>query len=742
MHRAMPLIAQAVAAFAAGLLLGFGGFPEAGAAAAAALGLAGVPARHRTRLAVAAMLGAGLLAARADEAHRAACRARARAVREWRVRLDEGAGPGAFVAGDAEARGCALRASLTVARGAAGAGAMVRVRGDVAPTARGIRIAHAELAPDGAGSALVALRAEAGARIDALFGADAPLVRALLIADQRAVDPAIRDRFARAGIVHMLSISGLHVAILAAAVRLLFLALRLRPSAASIGTIGVVAAYVALIGAPPPALRSGVMLGLAALARLTQRPLSAWGVLALGAAAPLALDLRAAADLGWQLSVLGMASLIAGGLLARRWIAPRLRGWRAAAAGVALISTIATLASAPLVAWYFGRVSLVAPLTNIAATPVVAVLQPTLFLALLLSPWPAAARLVAAAAHPMLAAFGAVASAGAAIPGASLVVAPTMLQALCCGAAAAALLAACAARYPARPLAAVLAALAAAAWAPDVISAPHGLELHVIDVGQGDAVALRTPRGRWILTDAGRAWPGGDAGRATVIPYLRRYGGRVALFVLTHPHADHVGGAASVFRALHPGAYWDGAYAGTSEPYIASLAAADSTGVPWHRAHPGDSLVIDGVTLRVLAPDSAWTVELANPNLASVVTLVRFGAVRFLLMGDAERGEEDRILARYGEGVRAQVLKVGHHGSKTSSTDGFLGAVRPRVAVISVGAGNSYGHPSPEVLAALAHAGADVLRTDLEGTIVVRTDGARLEVEENGERWTVHDAPR
>jgi len=408
---------------------------------------------------------------------------------------------------------------------------------------------------------------------------------------------------------------------------------------------------------------------------------------------------------------------------------------------LALISTIATITSAPLVAWYFGRISLIAPLTNIAATPVVGLLQPMLFLALALTPWPAAASLAADAAHPLLALFGVIADVGSRIPGAAIPVAPALLAAACAGAMAVALLVACASHFPSRPLIVALACGAAALWLPDVVGRPARLELHVIDVGQGDAIALRTPAGRWIVTDAGRVWNGGDAGRSTVVPYLRRFGGAVALFVLTHPHADHAGGAATLLRALHPAAYWDGAYAGTSETYRASLLAADSAGVPWHRARPGDSLDVDGVRLRVLAPDSAWTASLSDPNAASVVTMVEYRGARFLLTGDAERGEEERLVAAYGNALRADVLKVGHHGSSTSSTPEFLQAVRPRLALISVGVRNTYGHPSPAVLQALTRAGAAVLRTDAEGTLVVRTDGATIEVEEAGERWTLARGP-
>jgi competence protein ComEC len=287
---------------------------------------------------------------------------------------------------------------------------------------------------------------------------------------------------------------------------------------------------------------------------------------------------------------------------------------------------------------------------------------------------------------------------------------------------------------------AALACFAIALWLP---LAPHhaaGMELHLLDVGQGDAIALRTPAGRWILVDAGRAWRGGDAGRSTVIPYLRRQGGPLALFVLSHPHSDHVGGASSVLHALHPAQYWDGAYAGTSDPYRESLLAARAVRVRWHRASPGDTVTIDGVSLRVLAPDSAWMTTLDDPNEGSVVVLAQYGAERFLLMGDAERGEEQWLLSRDAAALHADVLKVGHHGSATSSTGEFVQAVAPRLALVSVGAGNSYGHPSQSVLRTLARAGAAILRTDRSGTVVVRTDGHSLEIEQNGDRWRLSSA--
>jgi competence protein ComEC len=155
--------------------------------------------------------------------------------------------------------------------------------------------------------------------------------------------------------------------------------------------------------------------------------------------------------------------------------------------------------------------------------------------------------------------------------------------------------------------------------------------------------------------------------------------------------------------------------------------------------HPGDSVVVDEVVLTALAPDSTWATHLDDANLASTVLLVRVGQVRMLLTGDAEGPEEEWLLARSRDALRADVLKVAHHGSATSTTPAFLDAVRPRLALVSVGAHNSYGHPDASVLAALDAAGADVLRTDLAGTIVVRTDGRTLDVEARDVRWTVKE---
>ncbi len=686
----MPLIAWAVSAYAVGLLAGFSasapGVLLLGAATVGLLGIRAAQQRRVAPLSAALLFATGVLVARDCAQRDARCADAAASRADWRA---------------------------------------ARSRTPCAATEADSPI----------GRALSRWRERTGARIDTLYRGDAPLVRALLIADTRDIPTEVRDRFAAAGLVHILSISGLHVAIIAEAAVLLFELARATRSRARWAACIVTVLYVAAIGAPPPAVRSAVMLVAVTAARALERPVSPWAVLAVSGGAPL-FEPRTVTDLGWQLSVAGFAALTAAGIFVKRRVPHTLRGWRRTLTRDLIISTLASLVTAPLVAWTFGRVSLIAPLTNLAASPLIALLQPALFLSL--APLGAVAAFVASAAHPLLSALDAVAAIGAGVPFASFTVAPAFAVAVAAGVGALAFIVAATARDASRPLGVAGAALTIMIVWPLAPSGTGLAELHMIDVGQGDALAMRTPRGRWILFDAGRTWNGGDAGRRTVIPYLRRFGGDVVMFVLSHPHADHVGGAASVLRALHPAQFRDAAFAGGSESYRASLAAARELGVSWMRVHPGDSVAVDGITIRFLAPDSSWTAHLTDPNLASTIAVVQYGAVRFLLTGDAERAEEEWLLSHYSSvELRSDVLKVGHHGSRTSSSAPFLDAVQPRVALVSVGAGNSYGHPSAEVMDALLVRGATIVRTDQLGTAVVSTDGRELFVRVGGRSWTV-----
>lgn len=798
------------------------------------IGPRSIPGKHSlvwwrdARLVVAPLFAvAGALIAQAARMEQQSCRtqlaAAAQAGDTLHVLVDDvsaGRGQrGSFVRGLAQLpersalRACAVPATLRWFGAVPRPGQRLAAPGVVTTTARGLRIEQSvERGTDQTSQRgeerrvldapstdlLRSWRGQLGAHIDANFRSRAPLVRALLIADQDGIDPAVRDQYADAGLVHMLSVSGMHVAIIASALLTLGGMLRVPRRWLEPAALTLVCAYVLLLGAPAPAVRSAIMLAVVTLSARWQRPVHEWTALALGALVPTH-DPLVVSDLGYQLSVSGMAALVAARATRRRWRhwareevvkqsrrlsqrTPNLHPWQTARRRLhdmavhaahwrgikgwlvaeCLTGVVATVVTAPLIAWTFGRISMVAPLSNLAAAPIVGVLQPALFLALawamLCATLPTVAIWLPDATQPFMAALDALAVWAARLPHAVWPVAPSLAVAVGAGLTLALLVRSTASRPGTHDatrwrLGAAAVACATLWWAAadaqgltqrftSRLGWPQGthsvLEMHMLDVGQGDAVALRTPRGRWVLVDAGPRWQGGDAGRRTVVPHLRRRGGELALFVLSHAHDDHAGGAASVVQALRPRLWWESAWVGTSPGYREALSRVQQQTLRWQRVRPGQSLTLDGVHFDVLAPDSTWTAAQHDANETSVVLRVRYGAHRLLLTGDAEGEEEAWLLSQYAaEDLRADVLKVGHHGSRTSSSSALLDAVSPRVALASLGAGNRYGHPAVETLEAFFSRGVPLLRTDIEGTIVVRTDGQNLEVESRGERWRV-----
>ncbi|MEO7964980.1 MAG: ComEC/Rec2 family competence protein, partial [Gemmatimonadaceae bacterium] len=535
----MPLAALAFCAYAAGLALGFGGAIVWGTVVLAGAGVAAWSAKRHPWPLLAATAIAGVIAANAAMHADERCLDSMRSAGHATVQLRSPLAPGRAARALYEGDECRVSMRVRGGRTLVPAGTLISAQGSVARSSGGAELRAERVTIVARAGRIDRWRTAVGERVDALFGPDAPLARALLLADADDVDRALRDRFADAGIVHMLSVSGLHVAIIANALRTGALAAGLSAIAAEGVALGTAVLFVLFIGAPPPAARSVVMLVLVAVSRRVQRPTAVWGVWGVSSAVSL-VDPRVVLDLGWQLSVTGMAGLLASAPLARRWCSG-MRGWRRSLADGVLATTVASLATAPLVAWVFGRVSLVALVTNLVAAPLFEITQPLLFATVLVSPMGVLARLLADAGRSSLWMVDLVARAGAAVPMGVINVQPALPTTVCLAVSAAALVVAAAGRWPRRPLAVALGAGVLACWWPTLVPGSGQLELHMLDVGQGDALALRTPRGRWILVDAGGAWNGGDAAKSVVLPYLRKRGGEIVLLATSHPHADHIG---------------------------------------------------------------------------------------------------------------------------------------------------------------------------------------------------------
>lgn len=563
-----------------------------------------------------------------------------------------------------------------------------------------------------------AVRLRVAQALDRNLGTQAGTAKALVLAERDAIPRELWDDFARSGSAHLLSISGFHVGVVAALLNGLLSLTGRSPRTRAAGTAAGVWAYVLLIGAPTSAMRAAWMTTAFVAGRLRYVPARTLGALGLSMLTISVLCPQMVSGAGFQLTVAGTAGIVilAKWLLAHwprhrghRWIAPPL------AAGIG-----ASVFTAPVLAWHFEQVPLLSLPSSILLTPLVAAAVPGVLASVAMDVLGVpGARVPGAGAETLLYAVTTAASALGGVAGATWNASPREASLLVAGALAA--LAFGGVQWRNRPAvraAAPVAGACAALWLGQSAFALAGrgrIEIVAIDVGQGDAIGVRTPSGRWLLVDAGPRSGGADAGLTRVIPYLRtRAVRRLEAVVLTHPDEDHAGGLSSVLAHVPTRVVLGPGFAGGQRGHMDGLDEARRAQVPWRRVRKGDSWTTDGVVFQVLSP-APPTADERSPNDWSVVLRITYGEFDALLMGDAD----DRIEAGLLDQGKVEVLKVGHHGSRTSTSAEFVEAVSPDYALISAGARNRYGHPHPQVLARLEDAGARVLRTDCQGTVWV-----------------------
>ncbi|MEW6448319.1 MAG: DNA internalization-related competence protein ComEC/Rec2 [Bacillota bacterium] len=599
------------------------------------------------------------------------------------------------------------------------------------------------------------LKARLFAVLDALFSpGQSTLIKGIAFGTRTAIDPAVNEAFVETGVVHILSVSGLHVGLVLGFVLGIARVLRLRSGVTLLTAVFVLLFYDLMVGADPPVVRATVMAVLLLLARHLGRERDWPTALAAAALVVLLANPLAVGDPGFQLSfaatwgILFLGPAMVAGLerLGSRW---RIPGRTALAWGVA-VPLGAQLGTLPLVALHYNLVSPVALLANIAAVPLTGfILLLGILAAVLGLCWLPLGEVLAAPAGLTLDVFLYLIRFFQHLPGAVVYVPafPWAVVVLWFG-----LLYLVTSKLTGKPsvspasirsgfwqwlLRAAVFALVVLAWVGLFRWLGGGervLRVDFIDVGQGDSALVRTPGGGTLLVDAG-GWPGELTGEGVegagmrVVRYLRREGvKRLDVLILTHPHEDHCGGARAVVERipvrlvvvppLEPGI----------EPsYDRLLSFFGERGVPVSTAKAGDSIRLDpAVKIAVLGPFPPLDRDPAAFNDESLVLRISFQEKSVLFAGDVEE-EGQRRLLRYGAALRSDVLKVPHHGS-ARFLPAFFKAVHPEVAVISVGARNRFGQPAPTAIQELERLGAKVYRTDRDGAMLLNTDGTKIEV--------------
>ena len=559
----------------------------------------------------------------------------------------------------------------------------------------------------------------------------AGFLKGVLLGYRADLSTDIKQSFMNTGTIHILAVSGLHVGVIALIVYAMISFLRLPKKFAGMMTILGLVLFMFITGARPSVVRATIMASVILIGTTFERKPDVYNSLSVAAIIILLLDSNALFDVGFQLSFAAVLSIVyiypilkkLIDLIPERFEEIKSIDYVLSLFAVSLSAQIGTL---PFTAYYFGRVSFVSLLANLIVVPLsglnVMLGVATIGISLI-SPFIASlyAALNGIAIDFLL---GFVTVAGNAPYAYAETPHVQFLQVLLYYGIIAIIL------HATRPRAVkwaviVCLALVTILFAKDIRDHRAAtLRMTVIDVGQGDAILIETPNHRTFLVDAGPRQFNYDAGERIILPLLHRKGIKnLDALVVTHSHSDHIGGVPFLVSHMRVSSFMEADVGASSYLYRTMKDEIRRAEIPCAEQQRGERIVLDdAVRLYVLHPKLPEDARKSLNNTSVVVKLV-YGNSSALLVGDAENEAEAELCSQYGSFLASTILKVGHHGSGTSSSGEFLRLVKPGVALVSVGMRNKFGHPSPATVARILRSGSLVHRTDREGALVYESDG-------------------
>jgi competence protein ComEC len=578
------------------------------------------------------------------------------------------------------------------------------------------------------------LRGKVGVLIEDVFpDDDAGFLKGILLGARSQIPKERKNDFSKAGIFHVLAISGLHIGIISGILFILLSILRLPPFLRVLAVTPVLLIYGSVTGLKPAIRRAIVMMTSIMLAFSFQRKIDLVNLLYLIALVFIVLSPSTMWNPGFQMSFLatwGILALYPGmNKVLQSFSLSRIPVIRTVPQ-IFLVSVCAQIPLVPVIASSFHMISLVSPVTNIIALPVVALLLPAgllslsaqMFFPILTVPFSEVTSLLI----DILYGASRVMSN---IPLSSIKVSPLDLPGVLT-------------YYTVIYLASlilegkvkwevIVVVLLLSSTARIVIGICSGdppLRVTFLDIGQGDSAVVEFPSGGSMLVDGGPARLNWNSGEGIIEPFLLDRGiDDIDIIAFSHPQLDHIGGLPFLLERYKVDAIIEPGHPTYLNEYIRMLELSLQNKVQVYLPRRGDCFVTEGVEIRVLHPTEKWIGS--NPsqdevNDASLVLKITNGNVSFLLTGDIGPEVEEELVHDVGTDLQVNILKVAHHGSHISSTSSFLDEVCPSIAVVSVGRGNPFGHPSPNIIESMKERGITVLRTDIHGAIifVVRED--------------------